>query len=183
MQKLKVNLLKSNHKKSKREILVRILWYFIWHLTANWPLRFLNPWRRFILRIFGAKIGDSLIMDGVWIDMPWNLEVGDFSAIGRNVWLYNFSKIKIGSHTVVSQNTVLCTASHDYSHAHMTLFSKPITIEDQAWVAADCFVMPGVTIEEGCVIGARSVVTKSMPAWMVCAGHPCKPIKNREINI
>jgi putative colanic acid biosynthesis acetyltransferase WcaF len=47
------------------------------------------------------------------------------------------------------------------------------------WIAAEAFIHPGITIGEGCVIGARSVVTKDMPAWMVCSGHPCKPLKER----
>jgi len=42
-------------------------------------------------------------------------------------------------------------------------------------------VHPGVTIGEGAVIGARSVVTRDVPAWMVCAGHPCVPIKERKV--
>ncbi len=58
----------------------------------------------------------------------------------------------------------------------------PIYIGDHAWIAAEAFVHPGVIIGEGCVIGARSVVNKDMPAWMVCAGHPCKPIKERNCN-
>jgi len=62
------------------------------------------------------------------------------------------------------------------------LITKPIEIKDNAWVASEAFLHPGVTIGSGCVIGARSVVTKDMPDWMVCAGHPCKPIKPRIIN-
>jgi len=61
------------------------------------------------------------------------------------------------------------------------LLTAPITVEDNVWLAADVFVHPGVTIGEGAVIGARSVVVKDMPAWTVCAGHPCKPIKPRVI--
>ena len=57
----------------------------------------------------------------------------------------------------------------------------PIIVGPQAWIAAEAFIHPGVSIGEGCVIGARSVVTKNMPAWMVCAGHPCKPLKEREM--
>ncbi|RYF46866.1 MAG: putative colanic acid biosynthesis acetyltransferase, partial [Cytophagaceae bacterium] len=52
---------------------------------------------------------------------------------------------------------------------------------DNAWVAAEVFIHPGVTIGNGCVIGARSVVVSDMPQWMVCTGHPCKPLKPRVI--
>jgi putative colanic acid biosynthesis acetyltransferase WcaF len=54
-------------------------------------------------------------------------------------------------------------------------------VSDYSWVAAEAFVHPGVIIGEGCVIGARAVVTKDMPAWMICSGFPCKPIKERKI--
>jgi putative colanic acid biosynthesis acetyltransferase WcaF len=65
----------------------------------------------------------------------------------------------------------------------MQLIWKPITIGSECWVAAEVFLGPGVDIGNGAVIGARSVVTKDMPEWMVCAGNPCKPIKIRSIKL
>ena len=59
--------------------------------------------------------------------------------------------------------------------------TAPIVVGDEAWIAAEAFVHPGVTIGKGAVIGARSVVTRDVPAWMVCAGHPCVPIKERKV--
>jgi len=100
-----------------------------------------------------------------------------FSAIGRRVWLYNFAPIRIGTNTVVSQDSVLCTSSHDYTHPHLPLYSREIIVGDEAWIAANCFVMPGITVGSGAVVGACSVVTKSIPPWMVCAGNPCRPLK------
>jgi putative colanic acid biosynthesis acetyltransferase WcaF len=87
----------------------------------------------------------------------------------------------IGKHVVVSQHNYVCSATHDYTHPHFPLISKAIHIRSQSWVASGCLISPGVTIGEGTVIGARSVVTKSMPDWTVCAGSPCKPIKARVI--
>ena len=60
-----------------------------------------------------------------------------------------------------------------------SLVAKPITIGKNAWVAADVFVGPGVTIGELCVVGARSVVVRDLPPRMVCAGHPCRPLHER----
>lgn len=182
MRTQSVELLKSNHKKNFLEIIVRSAWWAVWFLGASWTPRILNPWRVFILRSFGSKIGQKVLIFGsVSIDMPWNLEIGDFSAVGKRVWLYNYAPIQIGKNTVISQDSVLCTSSHDYTHPHMPLFSKPIAIGDQAWICAQSFICPGVTIGEGAVVGARSVVTKDIPAWMVCAGNPCKPLKVRTI--
>jgi putative colanic acid biosynthesis acetyltransferase WcaF len=61
----------------------------------------------------------------------------------------------------------------------MPLVARPIIIGDNAWLGADVFVGPGVTVGELCVVGARSVVVKDLPPRMVCAGHPCRPIKER----
>jgi len=95
--------------------------------------------------------------------------------------IYNFAPVEIGAHVVVSQRGYVCTSTHDYTHPHFPLVSSPIRIESQAWVAAEVFLAPGVTVGEGAVIGACSVVTKSMPPRMVCAGNPCRPLKERVI--
>jgi putative colanic acid biosynthesis acetyltransferase WcaF len=61
----------------------------------------------------------------------------------------------------------------------MPLITRPIVIGENAWLGADVFVGPGVTIGELCVVGARSVVVKDLPGRMVCAGNPCRPVKER----
>lgn len=133
-----------------------------------------------LLRLFGAKVGRKvLIANTVKILYPWQLEIGDNSWIGWNVDIYNYAKVTIGHNAVVSQYTYVCTGTHDYQDPGFPLVFFPITVEDQAWVAADCFLGPGVTVAEGAIVASRSVVTKDMPAWTICGGHPCKPIKPR----
>lgn len=133
-----------------------------------------------LLRLMGAEIGtDCLIEPRVDVLMPWNLRLASFVAIGRQVEIYNYALVTIGTMTVVSQYAYLCTGSHDYTHPHMPLIWKPITIGSECWVAAGVFVAPGVTVGSGTVIGAHSVVTKDMPAWTVCAGNPCRALKPR----
>lgn len=112
---------------------------------------------------------------------PWNLEMGKQSAISDEVNVYSMAKITLGAKVVVSQGAHLCAGSHDYESKNFQLFSQPITIREQAWICAETFIGPGVTIGEGAVIGARAVVSKDMPAWTVCAGNPCKPLKPRVI--
>jgi putative colanic acid biosynthesis acetyltransferase WcaF len=63
----------------------------------------------------------------------------------------------------------------------MKLITAPIVIKDQAWVCAAVFVAPGVTVQQGAVAGARSVVTKDIPPWTVVAGNPATEIKHRQL--
>jgi putative colanic acid biosynthesis acetyltransferase WcaF len=120
------------------------------------------------------------VYPGVKIWAPWNLNLDDYCGIANGVILYSQGKITIGKRSIISQGAHLVSGTHDYTKQGFPLVTKEITIGNDVWVAADAFVHPGITIGEGCVIGARSVVTKDMPKWMVCTGHPCMPVKNRE---
>ena len=79
----------------------------------------------------------------------------------------------------MSQNSYLCTGTHDYNSATFDMITAPISIKDEAWIASDVFVYPGVSVGFGCVVGARSTVTSDLPGGMICMGSPCKPLKPR----
>ncbi len=159
----------------------RAVWNCVWVLLFRpTPKRMGNSWRLWLLRRFGAIVhGSALIEQSCKILQPWQLEIGDGSAIGHHAEIYNYAPVSIGAMTVVSQYSYLCTGTHDYTDPHMPLTWKPIRIGSECWIAADVFIAPGVSIGDGTVIGARSVVTRDMPAWMVCAGHPCRTVKPR----
>ena len=160
----------------------RFVWGFVSLIFFRYSPMPLFSWRSFLLRCFGARIGDGVhIYPGVKIWAPWNLELGDECGIGNGAILYSQGKITIGRRAVVSQGAHLVAGTHDYTKAGFPLITAPINIGDYAWVAAEAFIHPGVSIGKGCVIGARSVVTKDMPEWMVCAGFPCIPIKERKM--
>ncbi len=105
--------------------------------------------------------------------------MGDHSCLSEQVDCYCVDKIKIGAHTTISQYSFLCAASHDYEDPAMPLVTAPITIGDWAWVTADVFVAPGVTIGDGAVVTARSSVLHDIPAWVVASGNPAKARKKR----
>jgi putative colanic acid biosynthesis acetyltransferase WcaF len=139
-----------------------------------------HRWRSFLLKCFGAKIGKGVhVYPRVKIWAPWNLELKDQCGIANGTTLYSQGSIVVGYRSVISQDSYICTGTHDYTIKEQPLITFPVVIGDHAWVAAGVFVNPGVTIGEGAVIGARSVVTKDIPAWMICVGHPCKPVKER----
>ena len=93
--------------------------------------------------------------------------------------IYSFADIKIGRNAVISQRSYLCAGTHDYRSADFKIVALPITIEDEAWVAADVFVCPGVTVGCGAVVGSRSSVFTNLPEMMVCIGSPARPIHSR----
>ncbi|GAB3180941.1 hypothetical protein GCM10027291_49370 [Telluribacter humicola] len=107
------------------------------------------------------------------------MKIGDNCWIGDGVVLYNLGEIIIGTNVVVSQKSYLCTGSHDYEAINFPIYSKPIVIEDDCWIATDVYVGPGVVIKRGTVVGARSSVFKSLPGNKICIGSPAKPIKDR----
>jgi putative colanic acid biosynthesis acetyltransferase WcaF len=158
----------------------RVVWNFVYAIFFRPSPAVLHGWRSFLLKCFGARVGKGVhVYPKAKIWAPWNVELKDQCGIANGVTLYSQGMITIGYRAVISQDSYICTGTHDYTLKGQPLITFPIVIGDNAWVAAGAFVSPGVTIGEGAVIGARSVVTKSMPAWMVCAGHPCKPLKER----
>lgn len=136
--------------------------------------------RRRILRLFGAKVGAGvLVRPSVTVTYPWKVSIGDNAWIGDDVVLYSLGEIEIGANAVVSQRSYLCAGTHDYTKPDFPISGPKIKIGSEAWVAANVFVGPGVTIGDGAVVGACSSVFEDMPAGMVCLGSPCKPAKPR----
>jgi putative colanic acid biosynthesis acetyltransferase WcaF len=160
-------------------MLRRLLWSCV--QLPFWPKmpRRLSPLRIALLRLFGAQIGRNCRVDAARIWVPWNLRMDDWSVIGGSAEIYNLAPVSIGANTIVSQRVYVCTATHDYTRADFPLYSRPVMIEASVWVAAGAFIAPGIHVGEGSVVGAYSVVTKDVPAWMICAGNPCRPIKPR----
>jgi putative colanic acid biosynthesis acetyltransferase WcaF len=164
---------------SRHEYLGRILWMLAWPLFRCSP-RPMFAWRRFLLRCFGAKVGRQVnIYPSAWIEIPWNLHIGDEASLGENVLVYSLGPVTIGPRTTVSHNAHLCAGSHDYRDPGLPLLRLPITIGADAWICAQSFVGPGVVIGDGAVIGAAAVVTGPVEAWAVVAGNPAKFIKRR----
>jgi putative colanic acid biosynthesis acetyltransferase WcaF len=159
----------------------RALWGAACVLLFRWTPRPLHAWRALLLRCFGARLGQRChIYPKAVIWAPWNLECGDEAGIADGAIIYNQARVTLGIRAVVSQGAHLCTGTHDYNSSAFELVARPIAVGAHAWICAEAFVHPGVTIGQGAVIGARAVVTCDMPEWTVCAGHPCAPVKPRE---
>lgn len=157
-----------------RHRLRRAVWNLVWLVLFRPSPRPLHRWRAWLLILFGARLGrDCHIYPAVNVWAPWNLSCGDFVGVADGVTLYTMARISLGDYVVVSQGAHLCGGSHDYNSANFQLLTRPITVGARAWICAEAFVHPGVTVPEGAVVGARSVVHKDLPdPWAVYAGNP-----------
>lgn len=165
--------------RGKNAFMVQLWWIVQGVFFKNSP-QFMYGFRNFLLKLFGAKIGKNVIIrPSVKITYPWKVAIGDYSWIGDEVTLYSLGNIEIGNHTVISQKSYICAASHDYLKTDFPIFSKKVTIGDQSWLATDVFVAPGVTIGKGTVVGSRSSVYQDLPPNTICMGTPAKVKKLR----
>ncbi|MBC7655555.1 MAG: putative colanic acid biosynthesis acetyltransferase [Frankiaceae bacterium] len=164
---------------SRAEYACRVLWALATPLFRCSP-RPLHGWRRMLLRVFGARVGRDVCIDpSVRIAIPWNLSIGDQSSLGDRALVYNLGRVTIGARSTVSHMAHLCAGSHDYRDPMLPLLRLPIDIGSDVWVCAQAFVGPGLTLGDGCVVGACAVVTRSVEPWSVVAGNPAKVVRQR----
>lgn len=133
-----------------------------------------------LLRLFGAKLSSTAkVYPGVDIWLPANLEMAEHATLGPGVVCYAMARISLGPYALVSQRASLCAGTHDVDDPSFQLMVKPISIGERAWVAAEAFVGPGVTVGEGAVLGARAVTFRDLEPWTIYAGNPAKPLRKR----
>lgn len=156
------------------------LWWLVQGLLFKTSPQFMYGWRRWLLRLFGARIGRGVrLRPSVHTQFPWKVKIGDHSWIGDHVVLYSLGEIEIGANAVISQRSYLCTGSHDYKEESFPIYARKIMIEDECWLATDVYVAPNVTIQRGTVVGARSSVFHDLPAGIVAVGTPAKKVSDR----
>ena len=165
---------------SRRNQLARVAWKLVHLCLFRTSPRFCHGWRRFLLRCFGARVAARVkTFPSARIWAPWNLDLGYHCSLGDGADCYSVGKITIGANATISQHAVLCTATHDEQELHLPLQVQDIEIGPHAWICAEVFVMPGVRIGEGTVVGVRSTVFQSLPDWKVAFGSPCKVRRDR----
>jgi len=156
------------------------LWWIIQSTLFRLSPQFMYPWRRFLLRLFGAKIGKGvLIRPGVKVTYPWKLTIGDYVWVGDGTELYTLAPITIGSHVAIAQDVAIITGSHRFRQMSFDIYALPIRIENECWLCAGSFVHQDVVVRRGSVIGARAVVQKSTEPFSVNAGFPARKVGDR----
>ncbi len=162
------------------EYLRRFSWYLVDALLLRPSPPRAYAWRRFWLRRFGARLAPtSRTRSSTRIVHPWLLTMGEHSAIGERVRVYNLGPVTLGDHTVVSQDVTLCAGTHDHSRPDLPLQRPPISIGHGVWVCAEAFIGPGVTVGDNSVVAARAVVCRDVPAGVIVAGNPAVVKKPR----
>lgn len=164
---------------SLKNILVRRLWAVVYVLLFRPSPLFFQGWRKWLLKVFGADLGNVWIHPKARIWAPWLLVAGDDVYIDRDVNLYNVYGVHIGNRVVISSGAVICTPSHDYEDPAYQITGAAIKINEDCWVCSEAFILPGVEIGSGAVVGARALVSRSVEPWVVVAGNPAKVIKKR----
>ena len=168
-------------KYSRREQLRRVAWG-----VGRW-LMILSPrpcfaWRRAVLRVFGARVGQQVnVYPSCRIYMPWNVSIGDWSALGDDVLVYSLGKVLIGQRVTVSYRAHVCAGTHDFSDPALPLLKPPVTLEDDVWVGTEAFLGPGVTVGAGALVGARAVVIRNVAPRDIVAGNPARTVGVRRI--
>jgi putative colanic acid biosynthesis acetyltransferase WcaF len=162
----------------------RLMWNLCWAVFFRFSPRPLFAWRSMLLRLFGAKLGPNCKFypsSRVWA--PWNLICSDLVAVGDGAEIYNPAPVRLGSHAILSQNSYLCGATHDFDDPGFPLLAFTMELGAYAWVCARACVAPGVNVGEGAVLGLASVATRDLEPWGVYAGSPAAKVKQRNRTI
>jgi putative colanic acid biosynthesis acetyltransferase WcaF len=145
------------------------------------PFKF-SALKRATLRCFGARVGRGVVFKpNLRITFPWTLTLGDHVWLGEECWILNFAPVTIEDHVCVSQRAFLCTGNHNYKSPTFDLITKPIRVERGAWIGANVFVGPGVTVGSHAVVSAGSVVSKDLAPYGIYQGNPAVWVKQRVI--
>ena len=167
---------RSARKYSRLEQCRRVLWMFGAYAIRLSP-RPCFAWRRMVLRAFGAKIGSHVhLYSSTRVYMPWNLEVGDWAALGEDAFIYSLGKVYIGARASLAYRAHICAGTHDFSNPSLPLLKPPVVIEDDVWIGTDAFIGPGTTVCKGALVAARAVVVMDVPSWHIVAGNPARQI-------
>lgn len=153
-----------------RSAVVVYLWAVVERLVVTNSWQISSAFRVWALRLFGATIGSGVTFrPRTRVTFPWKLHVGDNSWIGEGVWFHNQDHIYVGHDVVISQETFLTTGSHDHRR-DMALITRPICIDDGAWVTSRCIVLGGSVVGRSALVQPGTVIRGAVPANVIWDG-------------
>jgi acetyltransferase-like isoleucine patch superfamily enzyme len=159
-------------------LLAELRLYLCNHVVARVPFHCLRlPFYRHIM---GFQLDEGVAIHlGARFDCTRGLKMGAKSVINENCRLDPRGGIAIGSNVSISGETIILTADHDPDSEMFVGRHKPVTILDRAWIGTRALILPGVSIGEGAVVAAGTVVTKNVAPYTIVAGVPAKVIRQR----
>jgi putative colanic acid biosynthesis acetyltransferase WcaF len=137
------------------------------------------------LRLQGAKIGKSITYyPGIRINPCRRLKLGDHVDLAWGVIITTGGHVEIGDRTLIGYRTIISSANHVIPNDESNIFGaghdrKKVIIENDVWVGGNCTIVAGVTIGEGAVVAAGSVVSKDVESFTIVGGIPAKLIRKR----
>lgn len=146
----------------------------------------MNSIKSLFLRLSGAKVGKRVTFyQRVWIAPVRNLVIGDDVDLALGVTITTTGGVYIGDRTMVGYYTHILSRNHRIPSDRGRIFGAghidlPIVIGKDVWIGANCVLLAGVTIGEGAVVAAGSVVTKSVEPFTIVGGNPSKLLKTRD---
>lgn len=133
-------------------------------------------------RLLGAHIGKDVSMyRQLEIRNPSQLIIGDNCSLGKNILLDARKGLIIEEGVVIASHTMIWSLHHDYNDPNFKAIGDSVHIKKYVWICSGVIILPGVTIGEGAIIAAGSVVTKDVPPFRVVAGIPAKIIGERTL--
>lgn len=160
----------------------QICWYIVNSLFFKSSLLPIMGIKIYLLKQFGAKIGEGLIIKPcVNIKFPWKLTIGNNCWIGEKVWIDNLDTVSIGDNVCLSQGALILTGNHDYSDSSMPYRNNPINIEEGVWIGAKSVVCSSVHCASHSILTVGSIATKNMDAYTIYQGNPAVEIRKRKI--
>lgn len=128
--------------------------------------------------------GTEILNGALIMSYGGNIRIGENCSINPYSILYGHGGLFIGNNVLIAGHCILIPANHNFSDLNIPinkqgLTCKGIIIEDDVWLGAGCKVLDGVHIGKGAIIGAGSVVTKSIPENSIYVGNPAKLLKYR----
>jgi putative colanic acid biosynthesis acetyltransferase WcaF len=183
VERIETDLSKFNNRwfKTGAPFILRFFWYWINAIFIKSSIPG-SAWRCFLLRLYGAKIGVGVVIKPcVNIKYPWNLQIGDYSWIGENVWIDNLTKVEIGNHCCISQGALLLCGNHNYKKQTFDLMVGTILLENGVWVGAKSVVTANVILKSHSVLAAGSIAIKNTEPYWIYAGNPAEKIRERII--
>ena len=138
--------------------------------------------REDIIRGLLGSIGKNFIFNPPFrCDFGFNIRIGSNFIGNFNLTILDEAEVTIGDNVFIGPNVSLCTVIHAMTPRERNegiMMARPIVIGDNVWIAANVVVLPGVTIGDGAVIGAGSVVTKDVAPFTLAAGNPARKIRD-----